>query len=911
LNDNKLRIFEEMCTSMLEAISEIDRDHQKILEVVNSLKPAVELNSGQEYNDEDLQHIVTNLETIFSITMKEPHIFESDRYRPWLDNERANIQWFYWERYRKYLRKNRNFSPNIINQMEWTVDKILDHMENPTKPGDWDRKGMVVGNVQSGKTANYTGLITKAADAGYRIIVVFAGVLNSLRSQTQSRIDEGFIGTSSEHWDNFMTSDLPPIGAGIYDTTRKPTVLTNIIDDFKVEKVRSVGGIPLQNLIEREPVVFVVKKNASTIKNLHKWFETNRQTLEDHPLLVIDDEADQASINTNKSDDQPTAINRGIRKLLSLFSRSSYVGYTATPFANIFIEQEPDDPKLKHSLFPKDFIFNLDSPSNYQGPESFFGEDPQYGELTVTIKDNEKDLPIKHKKTFVPETLPKSLEDAVRSFIIVHAIRTIRGQNDENNSMLVNVSRFTDIQSKVKNLVFEYVLDLRAAVSNFSHSSLDSFLGNNHCRQIYETWNNHFSESHSSWHEVQNELHAVVSRISVIEVNSSKASEKLDYSQSRYPNGRSIIAIGGFSLSRGITLEGLTISYFLRNSMMYDTLMQMGRWFGYRGGYEDLCRLYMKDSAISWYTHITSALKELRDELDDMSSEGLTPEDYGLKVRSHPENLIVTARNKMRSGSTFELDIDLSGKQIETTVLRYERSVIANNQEALISLLGKMGTYNKKLESGSYIWRSVEASILESFFTAYENHEESLKTQSFAISRLYKTLEMKTSTRTDVILVGVRSDKERCRWNRIPELAHNLQKRGVIISDDTLEFNKRRVGSTGAIKMALDPAFAKKIEREYLEKNDKKNCPDNHFRRYLERPVLMLQLIDYLSDSNDEISNKLEGTDGILAWSLTFPSDNSSTDSAPSSRVKYVVNTVWWKNRFSYLIDNEYGEDYE
>ena len=388
--------------------------------------------------------------------------------------------------------------------------------------------------------------------------------------------------------------------------------------------------------------------------------------LVDAPMLLIDDEADNASINISKDFDKASRINSLIRELLSIFSRSCYVGYTATPFANIFIDPDSEQEMIGEDLFPRNFIISLDPPSNYFGADKVFGEDAST-KVVKDIVDNGDTLPLTHKIDFEIVELPQSLLDATRAFVLARAIRILRGQPKAHNSMLVNASRFINVQGQLRDTLHDFLATMERRIRFESSNDATKALKDSVIQALHEVWETEYSELEFSWADVFGKLLEAIAPISVIEVN-SKSATALDY-DAYEENGRHVIAVGGFSLSRGLTLEGLTISYFLRNSVMYDTLMQMGRWFGYRPGYEDVCRVWMSPDAAGWYEHIAESIEELRDELRDMELARMTPEDFGLKVRSHPANLIVTARNKMGSAEKVPVKVGLSNAFIETYAL--------------------------------------------------------------------------------------------------------------------------------------------------------------------------------------------------------------------------------------------------
>ena len=326
--------------------------------------------------DDEAERLVRKFETIHGVSMDIGAILEDEEFEPWLDGERSNIDFFYWERYRKMLGQ-KNFSAQVLAAFDSVTDTITGHLENPNKKGMWKRRGMVVGHVQSGKTANYTGLICKAADAGYKVIIVIAGIHNNLRNQTQIRIDEGFIGFDSTKILTAAPQQEKIVGVGKFDSSRRPNTFTNSYKDFNKATATSIG-IPLVNLVE--PAIFVIKKNVNTLKNILDWLKEHNAKREsssiDSPMLLIDDEADNASINIRKGIEEVSRINGQIRQLLAVFDKSCYVGYTATPFANIFIDPDTDDEMFGEDLFPRDFIVSLDPPDNYFGPKRVFFDAP-------------------------------------------------------------------------------------------------------------------------------------------------------------------------------------------------------------------------------------------------------------------------------------------------------------------------------------------------------------------------------------------------------------------------------------------------------------------------------------------------------------------------------------------------------
>ena len=886
-----LAAIEDMASTLLSPKPTAEVTRSMILDAVKQSSSIMSSMHKVIITDDDINLIARRLEERFDITMTLGTLF-ADAYKPWLDHARGDIDWYYWNRYKRYMSKA-GFPPQVMRSMDTITDQILDHLEDPKKKGKWARKGMVVGHVQSGKTANYTGLINKAADSGYEVIIVLAGTLNSLRNQTQLRLDSGFIGTNTEI--------IQPFGVGLVSNERKPAYFTTNTKDFR-KAIANQIGVGIGDI--KEPVILVIKKNKSTLDNLIDWLKHNNpHKLKDYPMLLIDDEADHASINTSREGDEATTINRKIRELLILFDRSSYLGYTATPFANVFIDPETDDEMLGDDLFPRDFIINLDPPSNYVGPEQIFSSDANL-DIVRVVDDYEAELPIRHKIDWRPTDLPPSLKEAIQVFVLSRSLRLLRGQSNAHNSMMINVSRFTNVQSNVRLLVDEYLREIRQSVSNHYRLSTSEALKNGVMASLREVFRKEFAHELDIWDKVQAVLKDAVSPIGVVEVNSSSAAEQLDYSPRNYPQGRNVIAIGGMSLSRGLTLEGLTVSYFLRNSIMYDTLMQMGRWFGYREGYADLCRIYMTAEAASWYAHISDATEELREEFKRMKTAGMSPKDFGLCVRSHPEVLIVTARNKMRTGKVVLRQVSLEGRLVETSILLKNSDVVNQNlasMEALILDAKQSG--REVLSTFGYFWTGVPAKHILQFIDRFHNHPASQLTEKAPLKDYITWLNSHDKTQWDIVLVSLsRDDTSGTLRRRVASFEIVSQRRNVadypITGGSGIALNKRRVASRGLERAGLTESEVQQAKAIFVGKN----IPDYVYRGLRSWPLLMLHLLDCRSERDISLFG-----DGIAAYGISFPGEAGTR--RPEKLVEYVVNTTWWKNEYLDLLDEEESED--
>jgi hypothetical protein len=698
----------------------------------------------------------------------------------WLNSSRKQ-DWRYWQRYREWL--ERKLSWKAVEALDRSTDSVLGLLEDPLREGNWDRRGLVVGHVQSGKTGNYTGLICKAADAGYKIIIVLAGLHNNLRSQTQMRLDEGFLGYETK----MVADDIRIIGVGEIDgdPAIRPNYATNRSEkgDFNTSVARNLGITP-----EQRPWLFVVKKNKTVLERLYRWIEnhvanthdaeTGRKIVSHLPLLLIDDEADNASVDTGEQifdgegkpdkEHEPTAINSRIRKILHTFSRSAFVGYTATPFANIFIHEKGATLDEGPDLFPSSFIINLAAPSNYIGPARVFGlmsaDGSRHGlPLVRKIQDHSTEnglegwMPTRHKNGHKPlfnglNTLPPSLVEAIDAFLIACAVRQLRGQEAEHSSMLIHVTRFNNVQKEVFDQVEDHLLHMRQRLlRKIDHQQIVLRLKTLWLQDFVPTESairlsalDQFQSLDIAWEDVLEVLPELLSDISTMKINGT-AKEALDYTEHK-GTGLKVIAIGGDKLARGLTLEGLCVSYFLRASKMYDTLMQMGRWFGYRPGYLDLCRLYTTGELTDWFEHIADAAEELREEFDLMAASGATPREYGLKVQSHSV-LMVTSPLKMRTARNLRLSF--SGQLLETVSLYKDTNVLEKNFEALSKLVLSLKAPEvdpQRTRAGAvqkwkgYLWHSVSSAAVMEFLTSYRTHPEAYKVNSNLLAEFISSL---------------------------------------------------------------------------------------------------------------------------------------------------------------------------
>lgn len=621
---------------------------------------------------------------------------EESRPAPWYVGERRQPGPF-MQRYLAKLEDD-GWPAASVRELRESTARILELVDDPLRPGRWDWRGLVVGDVQSGKTASYAGLVNRAADAGYRIIIVLAGMHKILRLQTQKRFDQDVLGYDTNPKARQANAPLREIGVGAFDSSLLADSLTmaDLNGDFSQRVADQTTFSP-----DNKPCLFIVKKNATVLKHLNNWIARLPAVTRAAPALVIDDEADQASVDTGDqplledgtfdTDYDPKRVNGEIRKLLMRFDRRAYVGYTATPFANIFIHDNRSAKSYGPDLFPSTFIISLTPPDDYFGPAAVFGtnddpDNPGLPLIRALDQAGEQWIPDVHDKTLKPrfqgaDVIPPSLQSAVDAFLLTCAARAARGQRRAHNSMLVHVSRYVDVHTEVHRQVEKYLTDTRAMISNGDHDTIERLRGiweadyvpttANVTRTVYGR-----NTVMVTWNEVLAHLADGADKIQVITAN-GRSKTDIDYDAYKQ-TGFSVIAVGGDKLSRGLTLEGLSVSYFLRASRQYDSLLQMGRWFGYRRGFADLCRLYTTNDMEDWFRYVATAQKELRDQFFEMQIQGATPKDFGLKVAVH-DILQVTAKNKQRHAAIHQSSYAGEGK-IQSVMFR-DKDTLARNAD--------------------------------------------------------------------------------------------------------------------------------------------------------------------------------------------------------------------------------------
>lgn len=949
-------ILTSTALTIAQSLLVADKDKGPITAAMITEKVAIAASVAAPGNEDSVDKAAAIAELIrrFSLWIgQDTTLSDTTGHEAWLNAARKK-DWRYWPRYRDML--ERKMSSTAVDAVDKSTDRILGLMEDPGRTGAWDRRGLVVGHVQSGKTANYSGLICKAADAGYKIIIILAGLHNNLRSQTQIRLEEGFLG-----YETSSTGDIVKlIGVGEHgrDFEIKPNCATNRTNtgDFNTKIAKHLAISP-----EQRPWLFVVKKHKIVLERLLKWIrghvadatdEHGMRFVSNLPLLLIDDEADHASVDTGEQhigadgkpdeDHEPKAINSRIRKILNTFAKKAYVGYTATPFANIFIHRQNETSEEGPDLFPHSFIVNLAAPSNYVGPARVFGLQTTEGRnglpLTRVFKDHASEdgregwMPPKHPKDHSPshmgqDTLPPSLREAVNSFVLACAAREARGQGVEHSSMLVHVTRYTLVQKEVHRQVEDLIQKMKLRITRgIDHETLID--------ELRELWESDFVPTTAAivskltkseelpkvvqWSEVLAKLPDVLSDIDVRMVN-GKAKDALDYAEES-PKGLKVIAIGGDKLARGLTLEGLCTSYFVRTTKMYDTLMQMGRWFGYRPGYIDLCRLYTTEELVEWFGHIADASEELREEFDAMAESGATPRDYGLRVQSHPV-LLVTSPLKMRTAKNLQLSF--SGELLETVSMHVEGKILDHNLDVANKLIAACGTPDEQdprrmramqeQKWDGFLWSEVSADHIAEFFEAFITHPKARKVNSALLRDFVRAMSAtgELTSWTVALLSGGSGGQHTFVGGRVVEMTKRSADKdiadryaiGRLLSprDEAIDLDSAAWSAALSRTRKMFNPDAGRLKNGV--KPSEPDVPNGPSVRYIrgkgseadgivpapQRGLLLLYALDPQQAGSEMLAGR---RDPVMAFGVSFPSSDSGV------KVEYTVDHLLWTQEY-------------
>lgn len=843
-------------------------------------------------SEADLEQVARRLAERLSIDLDLGHVITSQDHQPWLIDRRRSVELERWLAYKQLLiQQGRPLK--VIDKLDELTDHILDLAGDPSKEPAWKRRGLVLGDVQSGKTGTYLGVFNKACDVGFRLFILLAGNTEVLRQQTQARVDEAFIGRDTALQvarKGTKVTQNKLIGVGkIRKDLAHAVGMTTALRDFRTSSYEATD-ITIQTNAAH-PYIFVVKKNKAILRALKTWLDEQAEpyggTL-NVPVLILDDESDYASVNTNIANGDPTAINRAIRDVLGVFSRSSYVAFTATPFANIFIDHTEDN-----DLFPKNFVYSLEAPTNYVGGvETFGSSDDVKTEAVHDLEDVEDHIPLGHRSDFQVADLPETMSDAVDTFLLSNAIRDLRGDTSTARSMLVNVSRFKRVQAQVHALLEDLFVHRKTAVELHYRNPGDAHSVITALRTCFEK---EYVGNGFTWAEVLEQLPSSVADIRVLLFNSD-SDKKLSQEDAGWDRPRRMIAVGGDVLSRGLTLEGLCVSYFYRRVAASDTLMQMARWFGYRDGYRDLCRLWINPEAADNYRFAADSIDELRTDLQLMFRQKLTPEDFGLAVRKHPGALLITARNKMRSAQVAHRSIGLAGRRIETTELRVDQGNIRAFLDDFLLAVEESATY-KPTANKWQRWHKVDRVMVAGFLETYAGVAPA-SDPFFGTSTLSKWVRTNRAPRFaewDVVIArGTETSAPAKLGGRVQPLSQRQLR--FQTDGDTLRVSgkSRRLAGPTDLKGMLPEEAVKQVD-DQVRGGGAARSDERIYYPYLERPALILYPLISSSRTTNGFSEDPKLTIGpkdyLVGVKVAIPGSTIDVKNHDSD-VEYVINTV-------------------
>lgn len=824
MNEIITKIFNVKVRAELDAFgsSLLESD---IEEFISTLPQKLSIAKEEYLLDENLKvKLINYTKKQFGFT-KSNHIYIKGMgiYNDSEEIELDKENWHFYQRHKHFLLDNvyKN-KREIVDSLDYETDQIIKKFPKPSDHDFFNKKGLVVGYVQSGKTANFTHLISKAASIGYRFVIVLAGMTDTLRMQTQFRLDKELIGRNS--------SALPNVETIKWLRGEEKFLPLTQLPDKRVKKDNGDFTPPSFNFSfhfegTTDVTIVVVKKLArngslqfqSVLGSLINWVESayDKETIKKVPVLIIDDEADQASIDSTDEDSDPTVINHAIRKLISLFPKSVYVGYTATPFANVFINPANEYMGLE-DLYPKDFIYALPEPEEYFGSNKFFGIKNKDNELALIehLEDNEKSI-INDEE----QEITSNLKNAINTFIYSSIIRKFRG-NDKHCGMMIHTDHRNFYHNTVYSKVKEYLFSLKCDDSIFE--DYNSFKNKSQIIGRLQGIVNEYPEF--NFNQFKAEFDIILNYL--IQQNGSKTSnikvinsreDKLDYLNEEL---KYLICIGGNIMSRGVTIEGLSTTYYLRDTLKYDTLLQMGRWFGYRKGYEDVLRIFTTQSIADNFEFVMAVEDDLRNEINRYIEEGLTPIDFAPKVRAH---MRMHPTAKMGNSS---LTKSYSQQTVQTIYFDRNLSILNYNYQIGKNLIEK---YNHKFNTTvNYDYKYIAAnSNINDLLEFIKSYKYSIYS-SFDVNDILKYIEKRVThgeiNDFDLLISGIKQVKENSIKTEFSNISVNPVKRNLRKSKGK-QFLNQNIVNIGVISDTADIKIADENDKltlilYFIDKNN-------------------------------------------------------------------------------------------
>lgn len=814
-----------------------------------------------------------------------------------------------WQCYKNRLRNN-GFGLQTIAAIERSTIKILKHLSRDTT-AIGPIKGLVVGNVQSGKTANMAALMAMAADNGWNMFVILSGIIDSLRVQTQRRLTTDLNNQGS-------LFNWQPIN---YD--RAAADYGNRVEDFNL------------NADSNQRYFAVCLKNAYVLKRLLGWLARGGQHREQIKMLIIDDEADQASINANPR--TRTRINNLILNLVNnrnengavvqnSFQAVNYIGYTATPYANVLNEQPGEN-----SLYPSNFIATLAVSDEYFGPQQIFGcSITDYLGLNIIrdIPDDQiVDIQMIHNNQST--NIPEKLKDAVCWFLCGVSCIRYWGYS-KPVSMMIHTSINTNHHSAIANSITQWINDTNRETIIESCRTIwvneaDLFNVNSFREQYPNYHSNNDGENISSLPTFDHILRGINYLLDIgitnIQINDNNDLEYtngihlcIDNSVRNnnpaimrrllYPDANNMpdvapafIVVGGQTLSRGLTIEGLISTFFLRSTINSDTLMQMGRWFGYRRGYELLPRIWMSARAREQFEFISEMDYSLRQEIKQMADTGTNFSEVGPRIITSPQAGLIRIVSSNRMRGAIPVDFDFSGRTMETGVFTNDQNMLAQNLHTAREFIKSLGNPSdmKHINGHNYLWTNIEfEKIRDNFINQYQYSE---RLRGFNdLSPLISWLEQYTDAglieNWNVILAGKQNGDN--RWEATDGIS-------VIKVDHTQRGQRRgNIINIGVLRSPNDfltdiPIDNEREIREDINNHRLANINDLRSRYGLDRtPQLIIYVINRNSTPRQGAQNRfpLDALDDIIGFCINIPGIRNHNNGILAVRINIPQNRI-------------------
>lgn len=917
-------------------------DDERICDTISALAKV----KGIQLSDDQKHQIFRNVRQSLNLPINTGGITickEDTQWHPWL-TEMTNVPTPHIDAYFRYLFNNQSAS---YTQLDRDTKKIMNLLSDPRpSSAPVSRKGLLLGDVQSGKTRTYMALMNKAIDFGYKLIVVLTSDNEKLRQQTQDRIDTDCIGMKGGKY----------IGIGEYLPKDKTLqCLTNTDEDFATRSKAILNNMPRPNW-KRAPQLAVMKKNGSVLKRFIEWLDTD-DFAKDIPVLIIDDESDYASVNSSKIGADPTAINALLRRLCAISARTTYLAVTATPFANIFIDDEE-----AADLFPEDFIYILPTPSEYIGVLKIFGnrneEDAAENDQPEGLPDDspvrlldlkalEHWLPLVHKKTFSFEeqnpganTQLRTTEDSVDGLLdaqVRHAINcfliacTLRPDSAHaRQSMLIHMSRFQDVQQQIADRVYLYIESLNNALRFHSGASpsVDPRI-----QALHESFDKEYAayaaQHGKSWDDVLHGLERLMrdNRVVVRLENSTSADwnqlHGADTEDEEEDSNECTIYVGGNQLSRGMTLKGLICSVFYRQVTAADTLLQMGRWFGYRPGYEELQRVWLLPQTIADFKYAGSIIEDIKATAEEIQKRHGTPKQFGIAIKKNPSTGVrITNPTKMRHAEEGQgIDFDLENIIIESVKLSTDAERSQHNDDAFARLLeGMLSDENVAQsidrKSNTVAFEGVPADMILSFLQRYRaGYGDTYFGNTLLHYRDREPYELETTMAQQFAQTQSKEHPD-LTWN----VAFMNGKLGAIdvpfhwttiqraYREDPsaaiyqVSGNKLRLGSRADIVKVAQAITGKPITEEVRNERDFYDT-----KLFGDHPTLMLYRVALINSKTGEVA-PIANSEGLLAAKIVVPSDTPGS-STGRGKATFYLNTVAARQCYEQQLQQDDLED--